>query len=70
LHGVQRASSTLHVQAQNFARLALRNHLERTAANLAIGRELLKARARVYHDFKGLPAERARDVSRHFHTEL
>jgi hypothetical protein len=57
--GRQVASTFLHVQAQNFARLTFRDDLERMTADFAIRREPLKSRARVYHDLEGPPAERA-----------
>jgi hypothetical protein len=66
--GRQVASAGLHVQAQNFARLALRNDFARAAADLAVGRETLKTRARVNHDLEALPAVRTLDGLGDFHN--
>jgi hypothetical protein len=48
----------LDIQAQNFARLAFDNYLERPAANFAIRREALRGRAGVNRQFKRLAAKR------------
>jgi len=65
----QRASAGLHVQAQNFPRLALDDYLERPAADLAIGRESLRMQTGIYNDLERLPAKRTLDGLRNFHQK-
>lgn len=61
LHGAQPASSALHVQAQNFARLAISKDFHRATADFAIGGEAVCSRAGVHNDFKALAAVGASD---------
>jgi hypothetical protein len=53
----QAALLALHLQAQNFTRLALRDDLEGPTADFAVGRETLISRARVNDDLERLPAK-------------
>jgi len=70
LHCAQAASIPRHVQAQNFARLALGHHIERMAAHLAVRCEPLARHARVHHHFERLPAEWALDFPGNFHRAI
>jgi hypothetical protein len=70
MHRAQAALIRHCVQAQNFARLAFRDDLERAAAHLAIGREPLERHARVDRHFKRLAAERTLDVPGNFHPAI
>src|SRR5688572_8823345 len=54
-------SSSQHIEAQDFARLAIDNHLKRTAADFAIRRETLRRDAGVDDQLEALAAERALD---------
>jgi len=73
LHIVSGADSGLfrpRLQAQNFARLAFRQNLERTATNLAIGDELLGCHAGIDKEVEGLAAERALDGGADLHNNI
>jgi hypothetical protein len=59
----------LHVQAQNFARLAVSEDFHRAAADFAIGGEAMGSRARVHDDFKALTAVGAIDFFGNFHGD-
>jgi hypothetical protein len=69
MHGAQPASSALHVQAQNFARLAVREDFHRAAADFAISGEPVCSRAGVHDDFKALAAVGAIDFFGNFHGD-
>jgi hypothetical protein len=60
----------LNLNAHDFARLALGEHLKRAAADLAIGGKLLGGDAGIDRKFEGLPAERALDGFRNFHETM
>ena len=64
----QIASTTAHVQAQNFARFTFRKDFEGTAANFAVGGELLGAGGSIHDQFKGRATKRAHDRLGNFHT--
>ena len=64
------ASTGLHVQAQNFPRLAFRDDFHRTAADFAIRGEALKSAAGVHHHFKTLAAIRALNCFGNFHKSI
>jgi hypothetical protein len=68
VHRGQAASIRRRLQAQNFARLAFRNDLERAATHFAIRREPLERHARVNDHLKRLAAERTLNVLRNFHA--
>jgi len=63
-----KASTCQNIHAQNFARCALGNDLERAAADFTIRREPLAGDARVNGRFKCLAAERALDFGEFFHA--
>lgn len=69
LHGAQPASSALHVQAQNFTRLAVGVDFHRAAADFAIGGETMCSRAGVHDDFKTLAAVGALNFFGNFHAD-
>jgi len=59
---------SLHLQAQNFARLAFHRHLKRAAAHFAIRREPLAGHAGVNRQFKRLAAKWTLNCFRGFHV--
>jgi len=70
MHHAQAASIRHRVQAQNFARLAFGDDLERAATHLAIRREPLERHARVNQHLKPLAAKRTLNVPGNFHATI
>jgi hypothetical protein len=70
VHRAQAALIRHSVQAQNFARFAFDDDLERAATHLAIRREPLERQRRVNHHLKRLAAERTLNVLRNFHAAI
>ena len=59
---------SLHVQTENFPRLAFRNHLEWPAADFAISNEGLGTDAGIDRQLKALAAKGALDGFRYLHA--
>jgi len=68
MHRAQAASIPHRVQAQNFARFAFRNDVERAAAHFAIRHKPLERHTRIDHHLKLLTTKRALDVFGNFHV--